>query len=167
MLSAFILTTTFAFAQNKEVLEETITKTTKVKTNKGEQELKEQVQVRQEQNIELSEEDQNKIDQSRAASPMKVTKKETVVSGDVTLDSVSTYMCNGTTCEFSPETNGFTINSDDENLTAVISNTADDQYKVTTNNGNGVGYFDKNGDFVIEYFNKDENKIIKRVYTKQ
>ena len=166
--SVLVLSMTFAFAQNKDVLEETVTKTKTVVDNKGAEKVSNSMIVRKEQNVELSQGDQNKINQSRIDSPTKVTTQQTVVQGDteVMLDKKATFVCNGSECDFIPQSNGFTIDSkDDAGLNATTYVSSNKNFIVETSNGNGIGYFDKDGNFVVEYYDKNSNDLIKRVYS--
>jgi len=166
--SVLVLSMTFMFAQNKDVLEETITKTKTTVDNKGAEKVSKSMLVRKEQNVELSQEDQNKINQTRIDSPTKVTTHQTVVEGDskVMLDKKATFVCNGSECDFTPQSDGFTIASkDDAGLNATTYVSSNKNFIVETENGNGIGYFDANGDFVVEYYDKNTNELIKRVYS--
>ncbi|MDG3582107.1 hypothetical protein [Galbibacter pacificus] len=167
--TVLILATSFAFAQNKDVLEETVTKTTTVKDNKGEEQSQQSVVVRKEQNINLSEADRNKINQERVASPVKITKHETIIDGNVqtVLDNNASFTCEGVECDFSPSNQGFIIGGNDNTLKATSYKSSSNDFIVETEKGNGIGYFDSNANFVIEYYDKDQNKIVKRVYTAQ
>lgn len=166
--SVLLLSVTFVFAQNKDVLEETVTKTKTVVDNKGEEKVSNSMIVRKEQNVELSNEDQNKVNQSRIESPTKVTTHQTVVEGDskVMLDKKATFVCNGSECDFNPQADGFTIESnEDASLNATTYVSSNKNFIVETDNGNGIGYFDKDGNFVVEYYDKNTNELIKRVYS--
>ncbi|MEL4308497.1 hypothetical protein [Joostella sp. CR20] len=169
LLTTIILTTSIGFAQNKNVLEETVTKTTKVKTNLGEEEVKEQVQVTQEQDVRLDVADRNELNQDRAQTPVKVTKQETMVesSGNIVIDKKTQFVCNDTHCDFLPSDNGFVINSENQNLNATIYQSTNNKYIVETKNGKGVGYFDANQNFVVEIANPDNNTVVKRIYKQQ
>lgn len=166
--SVLVLSMTFVFAQNKDVLEETVTKTKTIVDNQGAEKVSKSMIVRKEQKVELSQEDQNKINQSRIDSPTKVTRHQTVVQGDdkVMLDKKATFTCNGSECDFNPQSDGFTISSkDDAGLNATTYVSSNKNFIVETENGNGIGYFDKKGNFVIEYYDKSSNELIKRVYS--
>ncbi|QLE02511.1 hypothetical protein HX109_13440 [Galbibacter sp. BG1] len=168
LITAIALGTTIGFAQNKEVLEETVTTTTKVKTSKGEQELKEKVTVTKEQEVNLSEQDKNALNQDRASSPTKVTKQETIMEGDteVVIDRKTTFMCEDNRCEFIPFDKGFTINSENQNLNATSYQSENNKYMVETKDGKGVGYFDANENFIVVITN-DDGSATKRVYKQE
>jgi len=166
--SVLVLSMTFGFAQNKDVLEETVTKTKTIVDNQGAEKVSKSTVVRQEQAVELSQEDQNKVNQSRIDAPTKVTTHQTVIQGDskVMLDKKATFVCNGSDCDFTPQADGFTIASlDDAGLNATTYVSSNKNFIVETEKGNGIGYFDGNGDFVVEYYDKTTNELIKRVYS--
>src|SRR5690606_14654829 len=161
--SVLVLSMTFAFAQNKDVLEETVTKTKTIVDNKGAEKVSESMLVRKEQAVELSQEDHGKVNQSRIESPTKVTTHQTVVEGDskVMLDKKATFTCNGSECDFTPQSDGFTIaSSDDAALNATTYVSSNKNFIVETEKGNGIGYFDDDGNFVVEYFDKSSNELI-------
>src|SRR5699024_4834017 len=129
--------------------------------NKGAEKVSNSMIVRQEQKVELSQEDQNKINQSRIEAPTKVTTHRTVVKGDneVMLDKKATFVCNGSECDFTPQSSGFNIVSDDDSgLNATTYVSSDKNFIVETENGNGIGHFDKDGNFVVEYYDKSTNE---------
>ncbi|MCM5663553.1 hypothetical protein [Galbibacter mesophilus] len=168
LIAAILLGTTLGFAQNKEILEETVTTTTKVKTNTGEKELKETVTVKKEQDVNLSETDKNSLNQDRASAPTKVTKKEMVVDGDreVIIDRKTSFVCEDNRCDFIPFNEGFTINSEDHMLNATTYQKADNKYIVKTKHGDGIGYFDQEENFIVE-ITKEDGSTVKRVYKQQ
>ncbi|MCX2680177.1 hypothetical protein OOZ15_09530 [Galbibacter sp. EGI 63066] len=145
-----ILCITIGFAQNKDVLEETVTKTTKLRSENGEKKLKEQVLIRKERN--------------------KVAQKETFKDDSIMVADKSNISSttNENLIDLSTEDFHFTIGSDTDEMKAVCYKTSTGYFIVEGDRGNGIGYYDDNKKFVVEYYDKEIKAIVKRIYnTKQ
>lgn len=176
LIAAFILSGTL-FAQEKptEVKKETEVKT--VKTNHGVKTSEKSVKVvtKETSNVELDENDKNKIDQSRVKSTTKVEKDVYVDNDDNTgynmLSTETYFISDGGSYAFSPNEKGFGMNFNSEDDASVeignswvSSNKA--YYIVDGEAHSGIGHFNTNGDFVVEYYNKDTQQVEVKVYKK-
>ncbi|MEB8329920.1 hypothetical protein OO009_11190 [Flavobacteriaceae bacterium KMM 6897] len=167
--------TLFAQEKPKEVKKETEVKT--VKTNSGAKTTAKSVKVvtKETSEIELDEKDKNKIDQDRVKSTTKVEKEVYVDNDDDTgynLFTKETYfISDGGNYAFSPNERGFGMHYHPEKDKSkeignswVSSNEA--YYIVDGETHSGIGHFNANGDFVVEYYNKDTQQVETKVYQK-
>ena len=175
-VAALILSgTLFAQEKPKEVKKETEVKT--VKTNNGEKIISKRVKVvtKETSDIKLDENDKNKIDQDRVKSTIKVEKDVYVDNDDNTgynfLSKETYYISDDGSYAFSPNKMGFDINYSPENETPIeigkswVSSNAS-YYIVDGETHSGIGHFNTNGDFVVEYYNKDTQQVEVKTYKK-
>lgn len=175
-IAALILSGTL-IAQDKptEVKKETEVKT--VKTNHGAKTTAKSVKVvtKETSNIELDENDKDKIDQSRVEATTKVEKDVYVDNDDNTgynmLTTETYFISDGGTYAFSPNDKGFGMNFNSEaddsveiGNSWVSSNKA--YYIVEGEAHSGIGHFNAEGDFVVEYYNKDTRQVEVKTYKK-
>ncbi|MDW5288432.1 hypothetical protein [Formosa sp. PL04] len=153
----------------KDVLDETKTITTKEYTGDGIKESKVEINTRTEQSVKLAEGDENEVNQNRVYSPVEVTEtvKVTENSPFTANKNSMIYEVDGKTCEFKMQENGFLIlDSTNSEPTKVEQSDADSTQFVMNDNGQtGIGYFDENGNFIVQQFDRKSNKIISKTYT--
>ena len=171
-----LLICTVAMAQEKakEVKEETEVKTIRVKDNDKTTEKKVKVVTRETTNVELDENDKNKVNQDRITSPTKVEKLVMVDDGKDNrydfLTKETYYVLGDQKCLFTPNDRGFDIafGSDDESvkITKALTSSNQGYYIIGGGTHSGIGYYDSNGNFVVEYYNKDTNNVEMKTYKK-
>jgi len=176
ILAMIVFGTTVAMAQEKEpteVKEETEIHTTIVKTDKGTTEKKTKVVTKETASVELDKRDKNKVNQDQVKSRKKVEK--TVYVDNDNEDSYKfltkeTYYVSGDeNYVFKPNNKGFdiTFHKNNDHLIKIgkawNSNT-DGYYILNGQMNNGIGYFDANGNFAVEYYNKDTDQIEVKTY---
>ncbi len=176
LIAAFILSgTLLAQMEPTEVKKETEVKT--MKTNHGDKVSKKSVKVvtKETANIELDKKDKDKIDQSRVKATTKVEKDVYVDNDDKTgytmLTTETYFVSDGGTYAFSPNEKGFGMNynpEDDASVEIGKSWASSNQgyYIVDGEAHSGIGHFNANGDFVVEYYNKDTQQVEVKVYKK-
>lgn len=163
-----------AIAQEKpkNVSEETTVKTTKTNDGSKITESKVKVTTREEQNIEFEEGDKNKTDKDIIETPVKVTNTLEVDNDkDQYYDSkveISHYEYDGHKYNFSKDENGFLITTDANDNTLNIGNairaSRENHYLFRDENRTGVGYFNKEGNFAVEYYNPNTGTLEKEVF---
>ena len=169
--AVFLISGTLLAQDNpKEVKQET--EVTTVKTNHGDKTSAKSVKVvtKETSDIKL-----NKNNQDRVKSDTKVEKEVYVDNDDNTGYQFSTkdtyYISDGGSYIFSPHNQGFGINHNQDNATSVESakswvSSNDEYYIVEGEAHSGIGRFNANGDFVVEYYNKDTQKVEVKIYKK-
>jgi hypothetical protein len=167
-----LLISTCVIAQEKptEVKEEVEVKTIKVKDNEKTTENKVKVVVRETANVELDENDENQVNQDRVPATTKV-EKMTYVNNNV-LASETSYKMNDGNYVFSPNETGFEMSQSTENNQSVnigksVASSIKGYYIVDGASHSGIGYFDENGNFVTEYYNKDTKQVEVKTYLKK
>ena len=172
-LALIISVSAFAQEKPKEIKEETEVKTVKIKEGNETKERKLKVVTRETANVELDEKDRKKVNQDRVEAPKKVEKKVYVDNDDDNsydlLTKETYYIIGDDKYLFTPNNRGFDIafNRNEDKFVKVgkVWATSNDGYYLL--NGqlhNGIGYFDKDGNFTIEYYNKDTDKIEVKTY---
>lgn len=159
----------------KEVKVETETKTVNVKTSEGTTEKKLKVITKETSDITLDDQDMNKVNQNRLKSDVLVEKTIMIDNdGDSNYDVLTTqtyYKLGNSGYRFSPNEKGFDISfSDEESKFKRVGNawntSASQYYIVNDDMHSGIGHFDTNGNFVIEYYNKELDVVEIKTYEK-
>lgn len=170
-MGLFLFTgTLFAQVQPREVKEEVEVKTVKVKDNEKTSENKVRVVTRETADVELDENDKNKTNQNRLPATTKV-EKMTYVDENV-LTSETSYKMGDGNYVFSPSESGFemshtTSNNQSQNIGKSWASSIKGYYIVEGGPHSGIGYFDQNGNFVTEFYNKDTKKVEVKTYLKK
>lgn len=165
-----------AMAQEKptEVKEEVKIKTIKQKNGEEVTEKKIKMVARETSNVKLDESDANKINQDRVDATTKMEKKIMVAKNSddfKTLSKVTYYVVGDKNYMFTPQPYGFDVaNNNANNEFTTIAKAwvtkANGSYIIKGETQNGVGYFDKNGNFIVEYYDEDSNTIKSTIYNK-
>ena len=157
-LAAF--TTGFA-QENKNLKTETVVTKTAVKDSKGVQESTKSVSIKQKQELELAPSDSRQVNQSVVMSPVKV-------------DSDVTYDYDGNRFQFlsQKDEDGYRLMTVMDNKThdeyAIIKPTSQNGYYIYSKNGkSSFGYFNEEGNFVVESYNPETDAVVNEVYKLQ
>lgn len=154
---------------NKNVTKET--KTTKVTVNDGANpKTVTKTETRNaSQNIELKDAESKKLNKDIQPTPVQVTAT-TTVSGDgvptQVIDRSSFYTMNGERYQFVGDRAGYRISSTGNANYGTLRKTSNNNYIYTTKDRTSVGYFDANGNFVVETYDKNTDGITVETYTK-
>ncbi|NNC50641.1 MAG: hypothetical protein HKO01_08920 [Flaviramulus sp.] len=173
-ISALLLFTgAIAQEANKEAKEETEVKIVKIKNGNKTTEKKVKVITRETGSVELAEADENKVNQDRVESVSKVEKMVMVDDdGDEDYDYITKetyYKIGDKEFLFKPNNRGFDIafNNNEEKFVkkaTALNTNASGHYIVNGEAFSGIGYFNRNGDFVIEYYNKENDTLEIKTY---
>lgn len=175
VFAMIVFGTTIAQEKPKEVKEETKVKTVKVKTDEGTTERKVKVVTRETGNVELDEKDKNKVNQDRRKSPVKVEKTTSIDNDSDAYYDISSketyYKLDDEGYMFSPNKKGFDIAYSNKhsrfiNIGRAWNTSSGKHYIVHENKQKGIGYFDTEGNFVVEYYNKNTDVIEVKTYNR-
>lgn len=170
---AFLVPAVF-FAQEKpkNVSEETTTKT--VSINDGKEIVTKEVEVttREEQQLQLDENDKNKVNQDLVESPSKITTTIKIDNDKDPFYDSKTEMVKFENQDesyvFNRKNDGFIVSemNDESNLLLgqVYRTGASNNYLYQSNDFNGVGYFDDDRNFIVEYYDVEKKSIVKKVF---
>jgi len=163
------------YAQNNnpvDVTDETIVKTVQVKEDGKIIEKKVKVNTVQKQEVKIDPKDRYKLNGYRMDTPVKVTKTVMVDNdGDPQYDTktkVTYYKFNEVDYAFVPDEKGFivSVKKGDKRMPfgKARYSARNMSYIVTTDEYTGVGYFDKEKTFVIEYYDGESDGLITKEF---
>ncbi|MCF7560727.1 hypothetical protein L3X39_08760 [Sabulilitoribacter multivorans] len=172
---ALLLCTSSLMAQEKpkETKEETEVKVVKIKDGDKTTEKKVKVVTRETASVKLNEKDKNKVNQDRVNTSTKVEKMVMVDNdNDENYDVLSKetyYKIGDKNYLFKPSDRGFDIafNKDKAMFIPVekaLNTNANGHYLVNGESYTGIGYFNKEGNFVIQYYDNEKDSIETKTY---
>ena len=166
---AILLSSVIGLSQNKNVKEETKTTVTTVKTSDGEKKYVKDETVKEVQNIELKEPQVGTKNIDTKASPTQVVSTTKITNPDgstrtVDVDRSSVYSSNGETYKLSLDPLGYTMTSG-RGTPALLRRTTTNSYIFRSNNKTAIGYFDTNGDLIVEVYDDKLDKVSVEKYT--
>ncbi|TYC09168.1 hypothetical protein ES677_13475 [Bizionia gelidisalsuginis] len=178
MKTIFFITTlmvgSIAFAQTKPVdkMESTQIKTETVNENGKMVEKKVKIVTKKEQEVKTAPLKSGEIDAPMIETPTKITKTISVdPDNDDRFEEISEityYTYNDRSYGFKSTNSGFVMSltsNEAERVFGTARRTQNDEiYVITMNDYSGVGYFNQNNDFVIEYFDKDKGLMQQRSF---
>ena len=141
-------------AQNTQT--ETKTKTTTVKDSEGVHKTVKKEVITKKQNIELGKESPNSKNIPTVDSPVLVTKTTKITNPDgttrtVDIDRSSYYESNGKIYKLDLAPSGYVITQGETK--AILRKTSTNSYIFRSDNKTAIGYFDTEGNLVIEVYN--------------
>lgn len=152
---------------NKNVTQET--KTTKVTVNDGAQpkSVTKTETKNATQNIELKDAESKQLNKDVKPTPVQVTSTTTVAGDGVPtqVNSTSYYTMNGRSYQFVSDPAGYRIVTDNNNY-GTLRKTSNNNYIYTTDKNTSIGYFNADGNFVVETYDRNNDKITVETYTK-
>lgn len=142
-------------AQNTQT--EVKTKTTTVKDSEGVHKTVKTEVIKKEQQIVLGEEKSNTINIPVVDSPITVTKTTKITNPDgttrtVDVDRSSYYESNGRIYKLDLDASGYVISHGDMKP-ALLRKTSTNSYIFKSENKTAIGYFDTEGNLVVEVYN--------------
>lgn len=162
------------YAQDKPVdkMQETKVKTVMMEKDGKMVESKVKVVTTKEQTVMTNPEQADQRDADRFLPPVKVSKTIMIDNDNDPFYEAETqlryYSLDGLKYQFRNSENGFeiaVINGDEEVLLgSAVRSQINSYYFITIENMSGVGYFDEEGNLVVEYFNPESNSIIMKKF---
>ena len=151
-------------AQNKNVKSEVKTTVTTIKDSKGEKKLIKTQEVKEIQNIELKDADSNVLNKEMKNTPVEVTAITAVTADGVTnivdVDRSAYYNLNGQKYQVSLAETGYNMYLPNKEKAAVLRKTSNNNYIYKAKNKTSFGYFDANGNLVLESYDDKTDKVI-------
>jgi hypothetical protein len=142
-------------AQNTQT--ETKTKTTTVKDSEGTHKTVKTQVIKKEQKVVLGEEKTNTINIPTVNSPVTVTTTTKITNPDgttrtVDVDRSAYYESNGKIYKLDLDASGYVISHGDMKP-ALLRKTSTNSYIYKAENKTAIGYFDTEGNLVVEVYN--------------
>lgn len=162
------LSVTLSAQVNKNVTEETKTTTVTVNNGSTPKTVTKTEKTSAQQNIELKDAESKKLNKDVKATPTMVTSTTTVSGTNVPtqVSSSSYYTMDNTRYQFVTDPAGYRISAPDNTNYAIIRKGANNNYIYKTKDKTSIGYFDANGNFVVESYDEKTDGITIQTYTK-
>jgi glucan-binding YG repeat protein len=165
----FLFTTSAIIAQNKNVKDETKTTTTTIKDSKGERKIVKTEEIKEVQEIEFENPNSSETNKDMKPTPVVVTTtNELIVDGKtkyIDVDHSSYYDLDGTKYEVKSDKKGYLLlNRNKKTASGVLRRTSNNNYIFRSKNKVSVGYFDENGNLVLETYDPKTDSMIKEKY---
>ena len=154
---------------NKNVTEETKTTTTTVNNGATPQQVTKTEKTSAQQNIELKDAESKKLNKDVKPTPTQVTATTTVSGTGVPTQVVSSssyYTMDNTKYQFVTDPAGYRISTPDNTNYAIIRKAANNNYIYKTKDMTSIGYFDANGNFVVESYDEKTDRMVIETFTK-
>ncbi len=160
---ALTITSAMVYGQNTNVQSEVKTTTTTIKDSEGEKQIVKKEKVQEVQHIEMKQEKSDPLNKEMKDTPVQVTATTEVTVDGVTktvdVDRSSYYNLNGKKYQVSHDNSGYTVFSDSGKKAAVLRKTSNNNYIYSTKNRTSIGYFDNDGNLVLETYDNRTDKI--------
>ncbi len=176
MKTTALLITAFLFslsgqAQNQNVTNVTKTTVTTVKDSDGEKQTVKKQDVQEVQNIELQNSESKELNKDLKQTPVQVTSTTQITNPDgstrtVDVDRSSYYEAGGKQYQVKLDPQGYTMTSPTSKKPALLRKTSTNSYIYRTNDKTAVGYFDTNGNLIIETYDDKSDKVSIETYTR-
>ncbi|OIQ21213.1 hypothetical protein [Lacinutrix sp. MedPE-SW] len=165
-----------AFAQDSDNpvdhMETTKVKTEGVKTNGKLKQTKVKVVTKKEQQVMTDPSQSHLRDADQVIAPTKTTKTVSIDNNSdnryETTNTISYYTYDDVKYSFKSGKNGFVMTTNDGTKDVVYGTarkSSNGQFYLFDSKGyNGVGYFDNNENFVIEYYDTKLNKVVNKSF---
>jgi hypothetical protein len=163
MVITALLMTVALQAQNKQVQETTQTTTTTVKTAEGEKKYVKEDNIKEVQNIELKKESPNTLNIEKKESPVLVTTTTKITNPDgstrtVDIDRSAYYESKGKAYKVALDAQGYTMTFKNSKP-ALLRKTSTNSYFYQVNDQIAIGYFDIDGNLIIEKYDTKLDKV--------
>lgn len=175
-MKSLILTTLLSFstlnivAQNKNVQKETKTVTKTIKDSKGEQKIVKTIETEETQNVELAlSEQKGKNIPIKEEAKVDVTKTTKIkIDGEtkfIDVDQSAYYNLNGTKYQIIQKGNGYSMMNAANSETGVLRKTSNNNYIFRSKDKVSFGYFDNEGNLILETFDYKNDQITMEKFT--
>lgn len=165
----------FAFqaqAQNTNVTETSKTTVTTVKDSDGEKQVVKEQKTTEAQDIKFKETAGDPLNKEMAASPTTVTSTTQITNPDgstrtVSMDRSAVYMSpSGKQYKLALDPMGYRVTSEELKKPALLRMTSTNSYIYRSKDVTSVGYFDTNGDFILESYDDKTDKVSIQKFTR-
>ena len=137
-------------------------------TPAGEKKFDKEENVKEEQKIELNEAQPNTLNIERKDSPVLVTTTTKITNPDgstrtVDVDRSSFYEYNGNQYEINLDASGYTMTLGNSKP-ALLRKTSTNSYIYRLKNKISIGYFDTDGNLILESYDEKSDSVIIEKY---
>jgi hypothetical protein len=150
-------------AQIKNVKSEVKTTVTTVKNSDGQKKSIKTQEIKEVQKIELKDAGSNALNKEIKATPVEVTAITSVTTNGVTnivdVDRSAYYDFNGVKYQVKSAESGYNLYLPNAEKAAVLRKTSNNNYIYNSNTKTSYGYFDGNGNLVLESYDAKTDTI--------
>ncbi|HEX8268994.1 MAG TPA: hypothetical protein VF581_03805 [Flavobacterium sp.] len=151
-------------AQNTNVTGVSRTTTTTVRDSDGEKKLTKTQNVNEVQSVELQDADSNALNKDVKATPVQVTASTTITAPDgttrvVDVDRSAYYSLGGTRYQVAVDNSGYSLLSENNKKVGVLRPLSNNSYIYRNGDRTSVGYFDANGNLILQTYDEKTDKI--------
>lgn len=161
--------TSICFAQNTNVKSEVTTITTTIKDSEGEKRIVKSEETKEVQPIQLQNEKPNTLNIDTKESPVNVTTKTKVsvngVTESIDIDHSSYYIKDGVKYQVSLDKSGYLMKTPEGKKLSFLRRTSNNNYIFKSKDKFSVGYFDADGNLVLETYDEKTDSIILEKYS--
>ena len=166
-----LLFSTGMVAQNKNVTKTSKTTTTTIKDSDGEKQVVRTQNTDQQQNIEFQDADSNALNKDQKATPVQVVSSTVVTLPDgttrmVDVDRSAYYTMGEQQYKVYVDNKGYTLANDNKKA-GVLRQLSNNSYIYKTADKTSVGYFDENGNLVLQTYNDKTDEITTEIFTRK
>ncbi|TGD59404.1 hypothetical protein [Flavobacterium humi] len=165
---ALTVTAVLGYGQNTNVQSEVKTTVTTVKDSDGEKQIVKKEKTNEVQHIEMKQEKSDPLNKEMKDTPVQVTATTEVSVDGVTrvvdVDRSSYYNLNGQKYQVALDKSGYSIFGSTGKKAAILRKTSNNNYIFKNKNKTSVGYFDKDGNLVLETYDEKTDKITMEKY---
>ena len=151
--AAFLFTVN-SQAQTTNVKSEVKTNVITTKDSQGAKKTIQSQEIKEVQNVELNDADSKVLNKDIKDSPVQVTATTAITADGVTkiveVDRSAYYNLEGKKYQVTTDKSGYTMFLPDGKKAAVLRKTSNNNYIYRTKNATSYGYFDANGNLVLE-----------------
>lgn len=158
-------------AQNTNVTDVSTKTVTTIKDSEGEKKLVKSQNTKEVQNVEFHNADSPQLNKDVKPSEVQVMSTTTVTGPDgkirtVDVDRSAYYSLGGNSMRLSMDPSGYTVTNKTGKREALMRRAGNNSYIYRTKDRTSIGYFDKDGNFVLESYDDKTDKVTTEVYTR-
>lgn len=170
IITAAALIVTFGIqAQNKNVTEVTKTTTRTIKNSDGEKKLIKKEDYNATQIIDFEDADSDKLNKEQKNTPIELTATTQIIDEygnirSIDVDRSAIYNYGGNTYQLSLDNSGYSVFNNNSKEPARLRKTSNGNYIYSNKDRISFGYFDKDGNLILETYDTKTDKIIYERY---
>ncbi|CAM4056877.1 hypothetical protein FLAN108750_07975 [Flavobacterium antarcticum] len=158
-------------AQNTNVTNVTKKTVTTVKDSDGVKKTVKEQNIQAKQKIELENADSKTLNKNLKDSPVEMISTTTVTNPDgttrtVAIDRSSAYQFNGNNYMLSLDPSGYIVTDVDNNKIGILRATTTNSYIFRGEKSISIGYFDVDGNMVLETYDDDSDTVTTRTFVR-
>lgn len=158
-------------AQNTNVTDVTKKTVTTIKDSDGQKQVVKEQKIKQVQQIELENPEGKALNKEMKASPVVTLSQTTVTNPDgttrtVAIDRSAAYQFNGVNYLLSLDPSGYVVTDQDNQQIGLLRATTTNSYIFRGKNSISIGYFDVDGNMVLETYDDSSDKVTTRTFVR-